>query len=108
LSGEFVGSLIVAPGTAGPEIIVSLLAIMHRQPSILIGNIVGSCIAHIILIGGTAGIFARPEAKSGAATLMFLAAVLFSIDIGARHKIGRAQGILYLTLLLLYFLTILL
>jgi cation:H+ antiporter len=107
LTGEFIGSLIVAPGTAGPEIIVSVMAIMRRQPSILIGNIVGSCIAHVILIGGVAGLFAQPAGESGAAVLMFLATAIFAIDIW-RHKISRWNGVLYLSLLTLYFLTILL
>jgi cation:H+ antiporter len=107
LTGPFVGNLIVAPGTAGPEIIVSIMAIIRRNPSILIGNIVGSCIAHVILIGGVAGLFAQPSGESGQAALMFLATVIFAAGIW-RHKIGRADGILYLALLGLYFLVILL
>jgi cation:H+ antiporter len=107
LSKEIAGALIVAPGTSGPEIMVSILAIMRRQPKILTGNIAGSCIAHIMLIAGAAGLAAKPAGNAFGGFLMLLAVIIFSIDITARGVIARWRGILYLALLGLYFSTIL-
>ncbi|MDR2269080.1 MAG: hypothetical protein LBD94_02750 [Rickettsiales bacterium] len=108
LDGSAAGSLIIAPGTSGPEIIVSILSIIRKRPAILIGNMVGSCVSHIILVGAIAGVIAEPTTESFDVVLMLLATIIFCIDIVERKKITRWNGLLYLSLLCLYFLTIML
>jgi cation:H+ antiporter len=108
LSGSALGALIVAPGTSGPEIVVSTLSILRKKPQILVGNMVGSCISHIILLSGIAGILTEPTMTFKFDTLLMLfATILFCFDIAYRKKITRISGILYLGLLGLYFATIL-
>ena len=108
MSGSSLGALIAAPGTTGPEIIVSILSIIRKKPQILIGNIVGSCVSHIVFVSGIAGIIAQPAMLLPFdALLMLLATILFCIDIVWRKKITRLSGVIYLILLFLYFATVL-
>jgi cation:H+ antiporter len=107
LDGGALGALIIAPGTSGPEIIVSIISIIRKRPAILVGNMVGSCISHVILVGGIAGVLAEPTVYSRDVLLMLLATIIFSIDIAVRHKIDRWNGVVYLALLCLYFSTVL-
>ena len=109
LDGSSVGALIIAPGTSGPEIIVSILAIIRKRPSILVGNMVGSCVSHIILVGAIAGVVTEPAMPNSIdVILMLLATIMFCIDMAYRRKIARWNGVLYVCLLCLYFLTIVL
>lgn len=56
IQSEIIGFTVVAVGTSLPELSVSLSSIKKGFPSILLGNIVGSNIANILLIGGAASI----------------------------------------------------
>lgn len=51
-----IGLTLVAFGTSSPELVVSVLAVFQDHPEICIGNIVGSNIANIGLILGTAAL----------------------------------------------------
>lgn len=51
-----VGAVVVGFGTSTPELLVSLQAALGGQPGIAIGNVVGSNIANILLVLGTAAI----------------------------------------------------
>ena len=49
-----IGLTVVAWGTSAPELVVSISAGLQKEYGIAIGNIVGSNIANILLIGGLA------------------------------------------------------
>ncbi|MDR1027302.1 MAG: hypothetical protein LBL46_02710 [Rickettsiales bacterium] len=105
LAGSVIGSLIIAPATSGPEIIVSILALRRGRPQIMVGNMLGSCVSHIVLVAAIAGVLAEPATASFDYLWMLLATIMFSIDIAWRKRIGRWNGIIYLLLLGLYFRT---
>jgi cation:H+ antiporter len=59
VSDMVVGLTVVAFGTSAPELAVNMIAAVQETTDIAIGNVVGSNIANILLILGTAGLI-RP------------------------------------------------
>lgn len=57
LSPFIVGTTIVAAGTSFPELLAGLFAVFQNAPEIVIGNVVGSNIANILLVIGLAAVF---------------------------------------------------
>ena len=100
-----VGFTIVAFGTSLPELLVSVLANLEGSPDIAIGNVLGSNIANILMVIGTAALFAPIVTTSRAifkdlaimlvATAIFMALMLYG-------EIGRLAGGLMMALLVAY------
>lgn len=105
ISEALIGLTIVAVGTSLPELATSVVAAIHKQNDIAIGNVVGSNIFNVFwILGLTSTILQLPFnpltnidviVAIGATVLLFT--VMF---IGKRHLIERWQGILFV---LLYF-----
>jgi cation:H+ antiporter len=100
-----IGLTIVGFATSTPELLVSVQAALKGNPEIAIGNVVGSNIANVLLIGGFTALFAarlslddtiRREllVMLGASALVFAAAAFGSIP--------RAAGLGLVLLLALY------
>ncbi len=58
LPSFIVGVTLVAMGTSLPELVSSLAGVVRGEPSIVVGNVIGSNIANIALIWGIAAIMA--------------------------------------------------
>ena len=56
ISERVIGSTIVAIGTAMPELITSILAVIRKDTDLAIGNLVGSCVLNILLILGVGSV----------------------------------------------------
>lgn len=56
-----IGLTVVAYGTSAPELAVSVAAIIDDSSAIVLGNIIGSCIANIGLILGITALIAPPS-----------------------------------------------
>jgi len=105
VSPLLVGLVIVGFGTSTPELAISIFAAYKEAPGIVMGNVVGSNIANILLILGVSALIAplavRPSAlrRDGIAlvgsTLACLVAVLFGV-------INGAVGSILVLLLALY------
>jgi len=54
-----VGVTIVAIGTSLPEIVSSIVAVVKKSSEIVVGNVIGSNIANILLILGIAAIIGK-------------------------------------------------
>lgn len=67
ISDIVIGLTIVAFGTATPELVISILASFQGATDISIGNILGSNIANILLIGGIAAMVYPITVKKGTA-----------------------------------------
>lgn len=52
ISERVIGSTIVAIGTALPELITSIIAIIKKEDDLAVGNLIGSCILNAFLILG--------------------------------------------------------
>jgi cation:H+ antiporter len=102
MSPLIIGLTIVAMGTSAPEVAASVKAALGNSPGIAVGNVYGSNIANLALVGGLCAII-RPISVSRAALrrdipLMLGAALLlyplFSLD----RTLGRGESILMLVL----------
>ena len=67
LSDHVIGLTIIAIGTSLPELVTSLVAMQKGKKSIGMGNIIGSNIANVVLIGGTSGILSGLSVTGGLA-----------------------------------------
>lgn len=102
MSPLIIGLTIVAMGTSAPEVAASVKAALGNSPGIAVGNVYGSNIANLALVGGLCAIIC-PISVSRAALrrdipLMLGAALLlyplFSLD----QTLGRGESILMLVL----------
>ena len=57
ISPFIVGLTIIGFGTSAPEVVVSVDAALSGSPGIAVGNVIGSNIANILLIVGSAALF---------------------------------------------------
>ena len=100
---SIVALTIVGLGTSLPELVVSVRAALAGHPGLALGNVVGSNIANVLLVGGlAAGVHPirtgdRNVARSGIAMLAI--SVLFAGMCVRGHALTRADGGVLLTLL---------
>lgn len=105
ISPVVIGLTVVAFGTSSPEFVVCLTAAMQGASDITVGNIVGSNIANLALILGTAAVI-KPITVHSSITkvqtpFMIFLTLLVTI-IGLNLYISRIEGtIIFLTLPLL-------
>lgn len=52
LSPVIIGTLILAFGTSLPELVTSVIAVLSNNSEIVMGNVVGSNIANVLMVGG--------------------------------------------------------
>lgn len=105
LSSLFVGIVIVGFGTSLPELAVSAKAALRGSSDIALGNVVGSCIANVLLIIGLASVMApiqevRRAAIRDTLTMTLVAALLFGLV--RAETVGRIAGATMLFLLVVY------
>ena len=65
VSALIISVLIVGFGTSAPEFAISVGAAVQNNPEISIGNIIGSCIANILLVLGVASVIKPIKIKKG-------------------------------------------
>ena len=107
LSEAVIGLTIVAVGTSLPEFATSLIATRKGNYDIAVGNIVGSNIFNVFWILAVSAVilplpmsdgFLLDTAVAGAATLL----LFLCMFIGARHRLSRSQGALFVCAYVLY------
>ncbi len=93
-----IGLTIVAIGSSMPELVTSLVAGLRKQGDIAVGNVLGSNIANLLLVGGVAGMLSPNsiEVESLAITrdlpLMIVVAVLCLPICWSDFRIRRWEG----------------
>lgn len=107
---EIVGLTVVAFGTSLPELVTSVSAARKGDVGIATGNIIGSNIANILLIGGLGAVCSGAnglpltfEGLISGLVGLFAAIILFSSCWGKSKSIGRAAGIIMLVCLVCYY-----
>ncbi len=95
LSPMLIGLTVVGMGTSMPELAASLQASLSGSPGIAVGNIVGSNLANILLILGTAALVTPVAVKNqvlwrdgGIGTLSALALLAAGATIGLSREVG--------------------
>ena len=105
LSPLVVGLTVVAFGTSSPELLSTLIATLKDASDIAMGNVVGSNSANLGLVLGLSTIIYPLRAKSRLirreALFMIVAATLL-IPFSQNLVIGRIEGLLLFSLLVLY------
>lgn len=111
-----IGLTVVAFGTSAPELVVNLIASISGTTDLAVGNIVGSNIANILLIGGSAAIIAPllvgkktiqyeiPFAFLAAVILSFLAADawLFKSEMSVISRVDGGILLICFALFMMY------
>lgn len=67
ISALFVGLTIVAFGTSAPELVITIISVFKGSTDLALGNIIGSNIANILLIGGLAAMIYPISVQKGTA-----------------------------------------
>lgn len=97
-----IGLTLVGFGTSAPELVVSVQAALSGSPGIAYGNIVGSNISNILLVGGISAMLFPLAVTSMALKrdgLVMLAATVAFIVLSSTMPLGRLVGLSFLTAL---------
>ena len=108
---EIVAMTVVAFGTSLPELITSVSAAKKGDVGIATGNIIGSNIANILLIGGVGalctglrGIPFTMEGMVGGIVSVAAALLIFGFTVGSKSKsLGKTAGSVMLTCFVVYY-----
>ena len=107
ISERVIGLTVIAIGTALPELVTSILAIIKKDTDLAVGNLVGSCILNLLLILGIGAIITPLTLSSEfIQNLVVLLATNLIIwvfcFIGKKETISILKGFILVTIFLLY------
>ena len=101
-----VGLTVVAVGTSLPELATTIVAVARGEAAMAVGNVVGSNIFNLLLVGGlTALIRPIPIPEGATADLLLLGALsvlLWGVSVSQGHRILRTEGGILLAVYLTY------
>ena len=100
-----IGLTIVAIGTSLPELATSVVAALHKESDIAIGNVIGSNIFNILAIVGIAPLvkpFQSPSINVWDWVVMLLLTLLLYPCSGKKLSIGRKSGFFLLLIFVAY------
>jgi len=105
LSPLLIGLTVVAAATSMPELVVVVLSGIQGVPDLGVGNVIGSNIANILLILGTAAVLypiaTRPEHVLRDGLVLLTATVLFTV-FAFTSTVGRLEGFFMVAALVVY------
>ncbi|HAU21582.1 MAG TPA: sodium:proton exchanger [Erythrobacter sp.] len=100
VSETVIGLTLVAVGTSLPELAASIAAALRGKPGLALGNVVGSNIYNILLIGGATMVIAPVPVPAGLLTyeivLLVITAVALLLLLARAKTIGRVMASLLL------------
>ncbi|MCG3151386.1 MAG: Inner membrane protein YrbG [bacterium] len=105
ISDRIIGLTIVAVGTSLPELAATVVAVLRNEPDVAVGNVVGSNIFNILLIGGVVGLLggsavATPVGISTDLWVMLAVTTFASVLLLTERALFRREGAI---LLVIYF-----
>lgn len=109
ISSLVVGLTVVSFGTSAPELSISLLSLLQGQADLSVGNVVGSNIANILLILGSATLVAPLVVSAQLIRLdvpIMILASLVVFFMSLNGSLGRGEGIFLLAGLVIYTVTL--
>jgi len=100
LSETLIGLTIVAVGTSLPELATCVVAVIHKEDDIAVGNVVGSNIFNVFWILGVTGTILQLPFSYGVnidVLVMLVATILLFLFmfVGSRRKLDRWQGVFF-------------
>lgn len=105
ISELVVGMTMVAFGTSIPELITSIIAAREDETDILVGNVIGSNIANLLMILGITSIIKPTTVPAGLPQFEFLVLILFSflmLPFALDRSYSRRESSLFLALYLIF------
>lgn len=107
ISERIVGLTLLAVGSSLPELGAAVAAAVRKQSDVAMGNIIGANIFNILGVGGMVGILGprahvSPEFTAFSNWAMAAAAILVTLVILLRRRVGVATGVLFLLCYALY------
>ena len=108
ISEKIIGLTIIGLGTSLPELVTSIMAILKQNEDLAIGNIIGSCIMNLLFILGIGAVISPIYFGYGFNQTIFLLIAstiliwLYSIA-EQNKKINRHNGIVLVSIFILYF-----
>ncbi len=106
ISEAIISLSLVAFGTSLPELSASLMATWKKEPSIALGNVIGSNIFNILLVGGATATICPITISSNFITIglpVMLGFALLLIPFAlTKRQIGRWEGGAFLILYIIY------
>jgi len=106
ISTSIIGVSIVALGTSLPELSVSISAVKNKLGHIALGNIIGSCIANILLIIGISTLI-NPLTINNltlfyTVPIMMLVSTLLFLFMEGKQQLTRKHGIIFLIIYIIF------
>lgn len=107
ISERIIGLTIVAIGTALPELVTSIFAVIKKDTDLAVGNLVGSCVLNLLLILGIGALITPLKVSNEfIQNLLILLGTnlliwLFNF-IGKKNYISRVQGSILITIFGVY------
>ena len=105
MSETMVGLTVVAFGTSLPELVTSIVAARKNEVDMALGNVIGSNIFNILLVGGIAAVV-RPIAISGETLIDIMVLIVMSILVLGfawnKKQISKGEGICMLITYAIY------
>jgi cation:H+ antiporter len=108
VSELIIGLTVVAAGTSLPEVATSVLATVRGERDIAVGNVIGSNIFNILGILGISGLITGGGLIAAPAVIGFDVPVMTAVAVAclpvffSGHRIGRREGLLFLSYYLAY------
>ncbi len=107
VSRKMIALLILAPGSALPELATSLVAVAKNRLDLAVGNIVGSCMFNLLLVLGISsfmGDLTYSHALNFDYYFFFFGVLLFFVTLfsGKRLRVTRFEGIVLFLFFLAY------
>jgi cation:H+ antiporter len=105
LSPLFIGLTVVACGTSLPELVVSVLAGLRGESDIAVGTVVGSNIANLGLVLGSAALVSPLYLRTMSVGRDLGISIVATLAVGGlilNRELGRIEGTLLMTALVLY------
>ena len=107
VSESVIGLTIIAIGTAMPELVTSIVAVIKKDTDLAVGNLVGSCVLNLFLILGVGAILTPLNfSKDFKYNLIYLIISTFVIwcfnFVGKKHILTRWKGLILLLMFSFY------
>ena len=111
ISERVIGLTVVAIGTALPELVTSIFAVIRKDTDIAVGNLVGSCVLNLFLILGIGAMITplefTPDFIQNLILLCSMTIVLWLFNfMGKRDTITRHKGLVLLGVFALYMISL--
>lgn len=106
ISQLFAGILVISIGTSLPELAVAIISAWHREPGLVIGDIIGSNIMNIFLVLGIATIInpiiVHPDLLVFDFPMLIFFTIIVSLMFKSHHRLSRFEGGLLVTGYIIY------